>query len=135
MPIDSSLVGRVFPPTRPYTVVEQKVRAFAVAVGGAYEPGVSRVPATFPVILSIASMNEFLAEVRVDVSRIIHGEQRFVYERPIVPGDVLISTLRVDSLRQIAGNDILGTTSAITDATGALVCNTRATLIHRGGAL
>ena len=47
------------------------------------------------------------------------------------PGDELTATLTVASLRQIAGNDIIGTTSEITDASGALVCSTSATLVHR----
>ena len=37
-------------------------------------------------------------------------------------GDVLTATLSVVSLRQIGGADIIGTSSAITDADGALVC-------------
>ena len=62
----------------------------------------------------------------------MHGEQRFAYERPVVEGDVLTATLTVASLRTIGGNDIIGTTSEITDADGALVCSTSATLVHRG---
>ena len=62
----------------------------------------------------------------------MHGEQRFAYERPVVPGDVLTATLSVSSLRQIAGNDIIGTTSEVRDESGALVCSTSATLVHRG---
>jgi acyl dehydratase len=50
----------------------------------------------------------------------------------VQPGDVLTATLTVASLRQIAGNDIIGTTSEITDESGALVCTTSATLVHRG---
>ena len=62
----------------------------------------------------------------------MHGEQKFAYERPIVPGDVLTATLTVAGLRQIAGNDIITTSSEITDDSGALVCTTSATLVHRG---
>ena len=50
----------------------------------------------------------------------------------VVPGDVLTATLTVASLRQIGGNDIIGTTSEVTDAGGTLVCATSATLVHRG---
>ena len=51
-----------------------------------------------------------------------------------MPGDVLSATLSVASLRQIGGNDIIGTTSELTDADGALVCTAQATLVHRGAA-
>ena len=73
-------------------------------------------------MLAFDAMNAFLEAEQVDLFRIVHGEQKFAYERPVVPGDVLTATLTVASLRQIGGNDIIGTTSEITDAAGALVC-------------
>lgn len=130
MPIDQSLVGRAFPPTRPYTVAVEKVREFAAALGGEYADG--PVPATFPIVLAFEAMNSFLESEQVDLFRIVHGEQRFAYERPIVPGDTLSATLTVASLRQIGGADIIGTVSEINDADGALVCTARATLVHSG---
>jgi acyl dehydratase len=130
MPVDQSLVGRSFPPTDPFEVTEDRVRAFAEATGASYNGGPA--PATFPIVLAFDAMNAFLEAERLDLFRIVHGEQRFAYERPIAPGDVLTATLSVASLRQIGGNDIIGTTSEITDADGALVCATSATLVHRG---
>jgi acyl dehydratase len=130
MPVDQSLVGRVFPPTRPYAVTEEAVRTFVAATGDQYAGGPA--PATFPIVLAFEAMNAFLAAEAIELHRIVHGEQRFAYERPVVPGDVLTATLTVSTLRQIAGNDIIGTTSEITDESGALVCSTSATLVHRG---
>jgi hypothetical protein len=130
MPVDQSLVGRVFPPTRPYVVSEEKVRTFVESTGGEYAGGPA--PATFPIVLAFDAMNAFLEAESIDLFRIVHGEQKFAYERPVVPGDVLTATLTVATLRQIAGNDIIGTTSEITDGSGALVCSTSATLVHRG---
>jgi acyl dehydratase len=131
VPVDQTLIGRVFPATQPYEVTEERVRDFVEATGGRYD---GRVPATFPIVLAFDAMNAFLEAESIDLFRIVHGEQRFAYERPIVPGDVLTATLTVTGLRQIGGNDILGTTSEITDADGALVCSTGATLVHRGAA-
>ncbi|GAA4700489.1 FAS1-like dehydratase domain-containing protein [Nocardioides conyzicola] len=130
MPVDQSLVGRAYPPTQPHEVTEAKVRDFVAATAGAYDGGAA--PATYPIVLAFDAMNAFLEAESVDLFRIVHGEQRFAYERPVVPGDVLTATLTVTSLRQIAGNDIIGTTSEITDAAGSLVCTTGATLVHRG---
>ena len=130
MPVDPSLVGRAFPPTRPYAVTEDHVRSFVAATGGAYDGGPA--PTTYPIVLAFDAMNAFLEAEAIDLHRIVHGEQRFAYERPVVPGDVLTATLSVSSLRQIAGNDIIGTTSEVRDESGALVCSTSATLVHRG---
>jgi acyl dehydratase len=52
----------------------------------------------------------------------------------VVVGDRLTATLTVSGLRQIAGTDIITTSSAITDAHGALVCTADATLVHKAGA-
>jgi acyl dehydratase len=130
MPVDQQLVGRTFPPTRPYEVTEEKIRTFVAATAGEYAGGAA--PPTYPIVLAFDAMNAFLEAESVDLFRIVHGEQKFAYERPVVPGDVLTATLTVASLRQIAGADIIGTASAITDADGALVCTTTATLVHRG---
>jgi 3-hydroxymyristoyl/3-hydroxydecanoyl-(acyl carrier protein) dehydratase len=133
MPIDQSLVGRAYPPTAPHEVTEDRVRDFAESVGGGWQPG-DAVPPTYPIVLAFEAMNTFLEAEQVELQRIVHGEQRFAYERPIAPGDALTAALTVRSLRQIGGNDIIGTTSEVTDATGSLVCTTTATLVHRGGA-
>ena len=133
MPVDQSLVGRSFPPTAALAVTEQRVRAFAEATGSSYDGGPA--PATFPIVMAFEAMNTFLEDVGVELQRIVHGEQRFAYERPIAVGDELTATLSVASLRQIGGNDIIGTRSEIRDASGDLVCTTTATLVHRGGEL
>src|SRR3954470_20645433 len=105
MPIDQSLVGREFPPTPPYAVSEESVRAFVAATGAEYHGGPA--PATFPIVVAFAAMNGFLEAEQVELRRIVHGEQRFSYQRPVVPGDVLTARLTVAGLRQIGGNDIL----------------------------
>jgi hypothetical protein len=131
MPVDQSLVGRSFPPTAPYAVTEGKVREFVTAAQGSYD---GQVPPTFPIVLAFDAMFAFLDAEQIDLFRIVHGEQRFAYERPIAIGDVLTATLTVGSLRQIGGADIIGTSSEIVDSSGGLVCTTKATLIHTGAA-
>lgn len=130
MPIDESLVGRSYPPTQPYAVTAEKVREFRRATGAGDG---DQVPATFPIVLAFDAMNRFLAAEEIELHRIVHGDQKFHYERPVATGDRLRATLTVSSLRQIGGNDIIGTSSQITDADGALVATTSATLVHRGG--
>ena len=135
MPVDQSLIGREFPATAPYAVSAEKVREFVSATGGpdaaaAYTGGPA--PATFPIVLAFDAMFAFLDAEQIDLFRIVHGDQKFTYERPVVPGDVLTATLSVATLRQIGGADIIGTRSEIRDAGGVLVCSTSATLVHRG---
>ena len=126
MPVDPSLVGREFPAPAPLTVTAERVSAFAAAVG---HPG-EDVPPTFPIVLAFDAMQAFLDAERIDLHRIVHGEQRFAYERPLVVGDELRAVLTVTGLRQIGGADIIATASEITDASGAVVCTGKATLVH-----
>ena len=128
MPIDATLVGREFPPTRPHLVTETEVAAFAAATGSTTR----RLPATFPVVVTFRALLDFLEAEQVELSRIVHGEQKFAYERPVEVGDELTAVLSVTGLRQIEGTDILRTTSTIVDADGEVVCTAGATIVHRG---
>ncbi len=130
--MDASIIGRTYPPTPPHEVTAESVAAFADSFGQEYDGGPA--PLTFPIVPAFAAMMDFLAAEEIDLARVVHGEQKFSYERPIVPGDHLSVTLAVATLRQIGGNDIVGTTSTVTDAAGALVCTGTATLVHRGAA-
>jgi acyl dehydratase len=134
MAVDGSLAGRTFPPTAPYAVSEERVAEFAAATGSAYAGGEAPAPATFPIVVAFRAMRELMdaPDVGIALHRVVHGEQRFSYERPVVAGDVLTATLTVDSLRQIGGADIIGTRSEITDAEGALVVTAHAVLVHKG---
>ena len=94
MPVDQSLVGREFPPTAPVRRhrgagprVRRRHRRRRTTAGPA--------PATFPIVLAFDAMNAFLDAESIDLFRIVHGEQKFAYERPVVAGDVLTATLTV----------------------------------------
>ena len=133
--VDPSLSGRTFPPTAPHDVTADHVRAFAEATGSSWAEG-DPAPPTYPIVVAFAAMQDLMQdpEVGIELRHVIHGEQRFAYERPVVAGDVLTATLTVESLRQRGRADFIGTSSAVTDADGALVCTAKATLIHTAGA-
>ena len=131
MPVDPDIVGRTCPPAPPHEVTTASVRAFVEATGAAYDGGPA--PATYPIVAAFGAMTAFLKAEALDLSRIVHGAQEFDHRRPVLPGDVLGVELSVTSLRSIGDNDVIGTTSRVTDADGALVCTGTATLVHRGG--
>jgi len=135
MAVDASLAGRTFPPTDAYDVTEQAVSDFAAATGTPYRTG-DPAPATFPIVVAFAAMQALMTDpdVGIELHHVVHGQQKFAHERPVVAGDRLSATLTVRGLRQIAGTDIITTSSAITDDSGALVCTADATLVHRAGA-
>ena len=64
----------------------------------------------------------------------MHGEQRFTHHRPIVAGDRLLAELHVDSVRSMAGNDLVTTRNEITTEAGEPVCTAVSMLVVRGAA-
>ncbi len=131
MAVDASLAGRTFPPTRPYQVTAERIAEFAAATGSVYDG--RGAPATFPIVVAFQAMAALMEDPSVGIAlhRVIHGDQRFAYTRPVVAGDVLTAELTVRSLRQIGGADIIGTSSELTDADGRHVVTAYATLVHR----
>jgi acyl dehydratase len=132
--VDSSLAGRTFAPTAAYVVSAERIAEFAVATGCAYDGGAA--PATFPIVVAFRAMTDLLDDPSVGISlhRVVHGEQRFSYTRPVVAEDVLTATLTVEGVRSIGGADIITTRSEITDESGDHVVTARATLVHRAEA-
>jgi N-terminal half of MaoC dehydratase len=136
MAVTPDLAGRTFPPTAPYEVSAERIAEFAAATGSTYDATVAGAPApaTFPIVVAFRAMTDLMAdpEVGIALHRVVHGEQRFSYTRPVVAGDRLTATLTVDTLRQIGGADIIGTRSEVTDADGQHVVTAHAVLVHRG---
>jgi acyl dehydratase len=143
--VADSLVGRSYPPTRPYEVGREKLREFADAVGDtnpAYrDPEAARAlghpdviaPPTFAIVLTLNAATAALADpdLGIDYSRVVHGEQRFVHARPIVAGDVLVTTVSIEDVRLAAGNQLVTTRADVRTTDGEHVLTGYSTLVGR----
>jgi acyl dehydratase len=148
MPLDRSYVGRSFPPTPPYQVGREKVREFAAAVGAddpAYhDPAAARAlgypdviaPPTFPTLVTMAASQQLIDDpaLGMDYSRVVHGDQRFAYRRPVVAGDELVCTNTVEEITERSGHEFLTTRTDITTASGEPVVTAWSKLVVRGEA-
>ena len=144
--MNPELQGRAFPSVAPYLVGREKVREFSRAVfatsplnldpEAAIAAGYADVvaPPTFPVVVQEATLAQLLAEpdAGIDFSRVVHGDQRFTYSRPVVAGDVLTATLAVTSIKTLGGNAMVTAESTMVDATGEHVVTAISTLVVRG---
>ncbi len=144
--MNPELVGRAFAPTVPYLVGREKVREFARAVfassplnysvEAASAAGYSDVvaPPTFAVVVQEATLAQLLAEPDggIDFTRVVHGDQRFSYSRPIVAGDELTATLAVTSIKSLGGHSMVTAESTIVDPSGDHVVTAISTLVVRG---
>ena len=146
MPVNASVEGRVYPPVDPYLVGREKVREFARAVFATHpnhlDPEAARAagyadvvaPPTFPIVVTAATLQQLLddPDAGVDFTRVVHGDQRFAFSRPIVAGDELTATMTITSVKTIGGHSMVTAESAIADATGAHVVTATSTLVVRG---
>lgn len=146
--VNAAITGRSYPRTAPYLVGREKIREFARAVKSTAElnydvqaaqnAGYADIvaPPTFPVVVQEATLAQLLAdpEAGVDFSRVVHGDQRFTYSRPIVAGDELTAIMTVTAVKQLGGNFMVTASSEISDAAGEHVVTAISTLVVRGEA-
>src|SRR5690606_42062231 len=91
-------------------------------------------PPPFLTIINPDAINAIIddPELGLDYSRMVHGDQRFHYPRPVHAGDKLRITTYVDEIFDRMGNDFLNLRAEITDESDELVGTTRAQLVVRG---
>lgn len=144
--VNPAIQGRTYPPTEPYLVAREKVREFARAVFATnpinHDPDAARAaghrdvvaPPTFPVVVQERSLAQLLGdpEAGIDFGRVVHGDQRFEYSRPIVAGDELTAQLTVTSVKMLGGNAMVSAETRINDASGVHVVTAVSTLVVRG---
>lgn len=146
MGVNTSYVGRVYPPTDPYAVGREHLRDFARAVGARHpahhDVAAARAlgypdviaPPTFAVVIAQRAESQLIGdpEAGIDFSRVVHADERFTHHRPIRAGDELVTVLRVDSITERSGLAMVTTRCEIADDDGAPVATVVSTLAVRG---
>jgi acyl-coenzyme A thioesterase PaaI-like protein len=69
-------------------------------------------------------------ELALSVERIVHGDQRFTFVRPLRPGDIVIATARIDRVRVRGGSELISATVDITGRDSEPICAAQATFAH-----
>ena len=145
MPLDPSFAGRRYPAGTPYEVSREKIREFADAIGDPHpayrDPAAAAAlghpdvlaPPTFPTVLSLRAVTQVVTDpaLGLDYSRVVHGDERYTYRRPVRAGDVLTVTLTIETVRSVAGNDLLTLVGEMQTVEGEPVLTTRSTLVAR----
>lgn len=144
--VNQVIRGKVYPPINPYLVGREKVREFARAtlstsplhfdLEKAQQAGYSDLvaPPTFAIVIQEATLQQLLSDESADVdfSRVVHGDQRFIYQRPIVAGDELIGQMTITDVKQLGGHSMVTSTTEIHDAAHEHVATAISTLVVRG---
>ncbi|MCX4982782.1 MaoC family dehydratase N-terminal domain-containing protein [Streptomyces sp. NBC_00572] len=145
MALDQSFVGRTYPPTPPYEVGREKIREFAEAIGDANPAYVDQeaakglghsdviAPPTFVFAITFKAAGAVVEDPQLglDYSRVVHGDQKFVYTRPVRAGDRLSVTSTIEGIKSLAGNDVLDIRGEVHDASGEHVVTAWTKLVSR----
>jgi acyl dehydratase len=147
---DTSKIGQSFPPFT-YEVPRNKIHELTTAIGdtnsiyhsreAAQETGFPDVPIspTSPTLFNFWGSQQrgsSLAEIGINVARILHGEEEYEYLAPIFPNDVLTGTTTLVDGKTRPGSgghtmDILTLETRYVNQHNQPVLNTRTTVIVR----
>ena len=142
MALNAQFVGRTYAPTEVFEVTQERIVAFAHALKT--EPATVEVAGssvlvaapTLPIAFTLRA-GEALGEdpdLGLNWSRVVHGEQRFLYRRPLIAGDRLEITSTIESIRSAAGNDMISLRADIRTVDGEDVAQCWSLFVARGTA-
>ena len=148
MAINRDYLGRTFPAAAPYEVSRVKIAEFADAIGdpnplyrdraAAQAAGYPDViaPPTFAIVISMAGSAPAIADpgLGLNYAMVVHGEQRFEYDRPLMAGDVVTAQATISDIRDAGRNAAMTTQTELRTVDGEHVCTAHSTLVERGGA-
>ncbi|UQX11536.1 (3R)-hydroxyacyl-ACP dehydratase subunit HadC [Candidatus Mycobacterium methanotrophicum] len=147
MAINTDIRGMVWEYSDTYVVGREKVREFAKAVKAddpacldqeaAAELGYDGVvaPPTFTTIFGQLVQADFMRKVDTgyDTMHIVQVDQRFVFHKPILAGDVLHARMEVHSVQERFGADIVVTRNICTNQAGEVVLEAYTTVMGHEG--
>jgi acyl dehydratase len=147
MAINTDIRGMVWDYPDSWVVGREKVREFARAVkaddpasldeDAAAELGYDALvaPPTFVTILAKLVQADFMRKVDTgyDTMQIVQVDQRFVFHKPILAGDVLHARMEIDSVNERFGADIVVTRNTLTNDEGELVLEAYTTMMGHEG--
>ena len=147
MPLNQSLKGKEYGRVE-FTVERDHVRRFVEAIGedalAFHDPEAASAlgypeqlaPPTFVTAMQIMTSGQVVldAELGLDYSKVVHGEQEYRWARPIFVGERLTATPRIAEIYSKGRNEYLVIESEIKDESGETVVLGRSTLLSRGTA-
>ncbi len=139
LPLNFDLAGKSYPAIE-RTVTADQIAEYAAASGDAnpaYLPGPDQVaPPVFSVVPGFSEVGRVVGDPELGVENplmIVHGEQEFVYHRPIRAGDELVLSPSLESVEDKGKGATFVVKVAMTSPSGDAIVDQRATIFVRGG--
>lgn len=120
MPVDIKFIGREYKPVT-YIVGQEKIKEYAQAVGDLNplytDPDFAKkskygciiAPPMFVVVFARNSMFNLFEdrEIKIDFSRLLHGEQEFNFHKIVKANDTIITHSKIKNIYQKNNNDFV----------------------------
>ncbi|ORV14846.1 (3R)-hydroxyacyl-ACP dehydratase subunit HadC [Mycobacterium celatum] len=143
MAIKTDIRGMVWRYPDTYEVGREKIREFARAIKAddpaslddeaAAEQGYDGLvaPLTFATIFAKLVQSDFMRSVDTgyETMQIVQVDQKFIFHKPILAGDVLHAEMQVQSVDERFGADIVVTRNICTNAAGEVVLEAYTTMM------
>ncbi|MFC4337334.1 MaoC family dehydratase N-terminal domain-containing protein [Salininema proteolyticum] len=112
-------------------IAPEAVSAFTRSLGLA---DTSSVPPTFLVSLTLPDFGRFVRdpELGLDFAKVLHREQTFRFHRQPRVGDVVTCTPRIESIKTVAGNDLLTAVTRVATSEGEPIADVTMVLFVGG---
>lgn len=134
MVIDTKFVGKTYPMVN-FELGREKLKDFLIATKADQEKFSEFAPPTFPVVF----MHELLAQIlfdkdlKLNLAKLVHGEQEFIYHKPIALGDTISSNASIEKIFSKGPHDFVVVKSISMNHLQEKVCESSWTFIVRGG--
>lgn len=137
------VTGRSWTLQEPYQVARPAVREFARAVGAEHPvhhdvavaagAGYADLVAPPTFVVKVTQAADFLLlsdpDLGIALQNVVHGEQSFTHERPVVAGDELTATTEVTSAKMMGSTCMLALRTTVLDESEDLVATGTSTLV------
>ena len=126
--INPDAIGRTYKGTE-VEIKQSEIDAFANVLA---EADTSIAPPTFSIRISLEQSQNILTspEVGINWDRIVHGEQRFQFNKPLKAGDLVRCEVTLEGYKQMAGNEFVTARSDLY-VDGTLAVSNWSTLVVR----
>ncbi len=132
--IDTKFIGKKYPAIT-YEVGKEKLNDFLIAIKGDKNKFKDITPPTFPVVYGQGLLWQVLfdSELKLNLAKLVHGEQEFIYHKPVRIGDTITTEAHISKISQKGPHDFVVLAAESKNQVGEKVCDSIWTFVLRGG--
>ena len=143
--VEKSIIGKEFPESS-FEVEKGKIKEFARAIGdpnplycnetAAKSEGIDglALPPTFGTVFSLSgetSLLDMLIELKIDIAKVLHGGQEYVFINPIKPGDTVTGKTVITDVIDKGKMDLIIMETDYVNQDGTPVLKDKSTIVVR----